>query len=493
MLAYVLRRLLWMVPTLFGILLINFLVLRLQGNSLGDEMASSTSGMGGEGGARKAEQATGAIENYLLRFHRTGNNLPAVVNLRGFTDKADAVEWLRAIERTPENRNRESHRNQREKELWLQGTQLVQPLAAVLADDGLRELHGAASMALSLCAYTPDPRTLPVDDREAARAVNARLKDLRIDYLNTNERGYEISDPRYAEKRAALLGLVDAHDDLFGRSTAQAWKAVLWETGFVDFFRKLLTGNLISETRKENVFAVMADRWYVTFWLNLLSIVIAWGVAVPLGIRSARRLRSFEDRATTTTLFLLWSLPTFFVGTLLLHHFCTSSETGRQWFPNRGLSSPDSLWFSTPRYLVDLLWHAFLPLVVLCYGSFTSLSRYMRANVLEQLNSDYVRTARAKGCDEDRIVYRHVTRNSMVTMITLGSGLLSELFGGFVIVEWIFSINGLGSLLIDAALQRDAPLVMGSTLVSVALLLIGILVADVCYALVDPRMRSRYG
>jgi len=117
----------------------------------------------------------------------------------------------------------------------------------------------------------------------------------------------------------------------------------------------------------------------------------------------------------------------------------------------------------------------------------------MRANVLEQLNADYVRTARAKGCDEDRIVYRHVTRNSMVTMITLGSGLLSELFGGFVIVEWIFSINGLGSLLIDAALQRDAPLVMGSTLISVVLLLVGILVADICYALVDPRMRSRYG
>ena len=492
MLAYVIRRLLWMVPTLFGILLINFVVLRIQGATLSDAIAESTTGRGGEAGDRKAETASGAIENHLLRFRRTGNDLPAVLNLRGFTDKDDVAAWLRGLERTPDNRDRESARNKSEKALWLQGRLLVEPLAAVIADESLAELHAPASMAFSLCAYTPDPEGLPPDRREAARAINARLKDLRIEHRNTSERGFEVVDTRAAEKRARLLELYATNRALFDRSTGDALRAMVVETGFVDFFAKLLTGNLISETRKVGAFSLIADRWQVSFWLNFLSIVIAWGISIPLGIRSARRIDTWEDRSTTTGLFLLWSMPTFFVGTLMLHHLCTSGEGRAQLFPNRGLSSDGSLWFSTPRYLLDLLWHAALPLIVLTYGSFTSLSRYMRANVLENLGSDYARTARAKGCDDDRVVYRHVVPNSMVTMITLGAGLLSELFGGFVIVESIFSINGLGRLLLDAAIQRDAPLVMASTLVSVSLLLVGILVADICYALVDPRIRSRY-
>src|SRR6185436_8101527 len=144
----------------------------------------------------------------------------------------------------------------------------------------------------------------------------------------------------------------------------------------------------------------IGERWYVTFWLNIASIIIAWGISIPLGIRSARRMGTIEDRVTTNSLFLLWSLPTFFVGTLLLHHLCTDSSHGAALFPNRGLSSPDSMWYSTPRYLLDLLWHATLPLIVLSYGSFTALSRYMRGNLLEQLNADYTRTARAKGASE---------------------------------------------------------------------------------------------
>jgi len=128
----------------------------------------------------------------------------------------------------------------------------------------------------------------------------------------------------------------------------------------------------------------------------------------------------------------------------------------------------------------------------LSYASFVSLSRYLRGNLIEQLGSDYVRTARAKGVSEDAIVNRHAFRNSSLTLITLSSGLLAELFGGVLIVEMIFSINGLGWLLLDAARQQDAPLIMASTVVSVGLLLVGILVADILYAVVDPRIRTRY-
>ena len=158
-----------------------------------------------------------------------------------------------------------------------------------------------------------------------------------------------------------------------------------------------------------------------------------------------------------------------------------------------GLTSADSLWLPTPQYILDVFWHGFLPLLVLTYASFTVLSRYMRCNLLDQMHADYARTARAKGCSEDAVIYRHCLRNSLLTMITLGSGLLAELFGGVLVVEMLFSIQCLGSLLLEAAKQNDAPLIMGSTVIQVGLLLTGILVADVLYAVVDPRIRSRYG
>jgi peptide/nickel transport system permease protein len=112
--------------------------------------------------------------------------------------------------------------------------------------------------------------------------------------------------------------------------------------------------------------------------------------------------------------------------------------------------------------------------------------------MLDQLSSDYIRTARAKGADEDRITYRHALPNGMIIMITLGSGLLAELFGSSLFVEKIFSIKGLSLLLYEAAISKDIPLVMGSTVISVGLLLVGILVADILYGVVDPRIRSRY-
>jgi len=489
--SYAFRRLLWMIPTFLGILVINFAVLRMQGLSLTDTIAS---GMGKGDGERKAESASQAIETWLGRFHRTGNDLPALINLRGFTTSDGVRGRLLAAERGPQVDEAKRSRAELE-DLWLQGPLLVEPLLAVLKDDGAARLHGPASMALSLCAYRPllpeDAYLLAPAEQDRIRVRNERLKQLRIAYRNDREQGFITADPEAARKRDALIALLHADAFEFSRSSRR-WSAIVSETGFVDFAHRLFTGRLYSETRKALAFDVIAERWSVTAWLNLLSILIAWAVSIPLGVWSARRAGSFADRAVTGLLFSLWSIPSFFVATVLLHHFCTQDASGAAWFPNRGLSSPDSLWLSTPAYLADLAWHAALPLFCLTYGSFTSLSRYLRANVQEQLASDYVRSARAKGVSEDVVVWSHATRNSMVTMITLGAGLLAELFGGFVFVEYVFSIPGLGMLTLEAAKQMDAPLMMAATVVSVGLLLVGILIADLLYAVADPRIRSRY-
>ena len=178
------------------------------------------------------------------------------------------------------------------------------------------------------------------------------------------------------------------------------------------------------------------------------------------------------------------------------HHavglFCSDSSYGWKIFPARGELPDNAIWLNGLELMGQVAWHWFLPLVTLSYASFTALSRYMRGNVLDQLHADYITTARAKGASDNRAVYQHAVPNSMVTMITLGSTLLTELFGGFLIVEFIFSIDGLGTLLYQAALNNDIPLMMGSTVVTVVLLLVSILIADILYAVADPRIRSRY-
>jgi peptide/nickel transport system permease protein len=491
MLRYILSRLLLMIPTFLGILIINFAVLRLESDPL-DAEAGMGGAKGGEGvsAERRASAGTKRYENLIDRRRRAGNDLPALVNLRGFLTKEDLVDRLRRA--APGSGLKDSERNKLEKETWQLGAPAVRPLAEVLADPALADLHGPASEAFSLCAYTTlyqaDLESLGAERINAIRARNERLQKQVIVY-EPAERGTRVSDPQAEAERAAMAELATQGD--YARD--RRWGAILLDTGFSTFVGRLFTGNLYSETKKRYVFELIAERWHVTFWLNITAVALAWLVAIPLGIRSARRQGTLEDKTTTNVLFLLWSLPSFFVGTMLLHLFCTAHGGGQPLFPNRGLSSEDALWYSTPGYLLDVLWHAFLPLVTLTYASFTSLSRYMRGNLLGELHADYARTARAKGCDGDRVVYGHCLRNSMITMITLAAGLLSELFAGALIVEMIFSINGLGWLLLDAAIQRDAPLVMGATVIQVSLLLVGILIADLLYGVADPRLRSRYG
>ncbi len=502
MLAYSIRRILLMIPTFIGILIINFGVLRLQGPTLVEQMQASGGGaqpgMSGSG-ERQAQGAAKDVENYIDRFRRSGIDLPALINLRGWYNKKDYVTWIQDTVANGKYKETPSERNKLEKAIWLSGPQAIVPLVEILSDDTLKEIHAPTSQALSYCAYVTlspnDLQHMSGADIQYVQRRNETLRNSRILFTNTRDKGIEVVDTSAEQKRTTMLALFADPQNVsdYRERSGSAMGTLFLDTGFCDFLTKLFTGQLYSESRKEYVFTVIADRWSITFWLNTIAIIIAWIISIPLGIRSARRRGSLEDRTTTSALFLAWSMPSMFLGTLLLYHFCTNTAGGVAWFPNRGLSSENSLWMPTGRYIVDLMWHAVLPLVVLSYASFTALSRYMRANLLEQLDADYVRTARAKGCNEDAVVYGHATRNSLITMITLGSGLLAELFSGALIVELIFSIPGLGWLMLDAAINQDGPLLMGATIISVSLLLFGILVADLLYAVADPRIRSRYG
>ena len=140
-------------------------------------------------------------------------------------------------------------------------------------------------------------------------------------------------------------------------------------------------------------------------------------------------------------------------------------------------------------FLADRIWHLILPIIVLSYASFASLSKIMRTSILENLNADYARTARAKGVAEDDVLWQHVFRNSLLPLITILAGILPSLLAGSVIVEQIFSIDGMGRLVIEAVQARDRELVLSITLISGILTLIGYLISDILYTLVDPRVQ----
>jgi peptide/nickel transport system permease protein len=196
---------------------------------------------------------------------------------------------------------------------------------------------------------------------------------------------------------------------------------------------------------------------------------------------------SWLDSISTTTIFMLYSLPSFWVGTLILIYLCGGDYF--LLFPPAGLHSLDfdpswPLW----RKIDDYSWHIAMPVLCETYAAFAALSRYMRSSMLENTLQDYVRTARAKGLSERVVVLKHILRNSLIPMVTMLADLLPSLVGGSVIVETIFSIPGIGQLGYQAVLARDYPVVLALFAISSALTLLGILVADLLLAFVDPRI-----
>jgi peptide/nickel transport system permease protein len=229
------------------------------------------------------------------------------------------------------------------------------------------------------------------------------------------------------------------------------------------------------------------ERMPVTLQLSIISMFIAYVIAVPLGISSAIYRQSLYDRVLTLALFILYSLPSFWVALLLI--LFLGGGDFLNLFPIYGLSSPGADTFSTGKWIMDRLWHLVLPIFCLTYGGLAGLSRYARVAMLDVVRQDYIRTARAKGLTEKLVIFRHALRNSLIPIITLLAFQLPALLGGSVIIESIFSLPGMGQLGFEAVLARDYPTIMGLFTISAFLTLIGFLLADIFYVIVDPRIR----
>ncbi len=229
------------------------------------------------------------------------------------------------------------------------------------------------------------------------------------------------------------------------------------------------------------------ERLPNTVFLNLVSLVIAFALSVPLGLYAALHQHSKTDRVSGTALYVLNSLPEFWVARLLIRLFGVELR----WLPFHGMESVDARKLGFAAYWWDRFLHTILPTVCLTYGSLAYLSRFARGSSLEVVRQDYIRTARAKGLDESSIVYRHVFRNTMIPMVTLLGLFLPTLISGSVIVESIFSWPGVGDLFFTSVNARDYPVVMGLSFITALMVLFSTLVADLLYAWADPRVTYR--
>ncbi len=238
-------------------------------------------------------------------------------------------------------------------------------------------------------------------------------------------------------------------------------------------------------TDRRPVWDKIKERIPVTLSINLLSMAMIFMIAIPVGVTSATRQYSLYDKVTTVAVFIGFAMPAFWLGILLMMLFGVQLH----WLPISGLKSMNYDTLTTGEKVIDLARHLLLPVFVSAFGGIAGISRYMRSSMLEVIRQDYIATARAKGLPERVVIYRHALRNALLPIVTILGLSLPGLISGSVIFEQIFSIPGIGQLMWMSVMQRDYSVIMGLLTISAVLTLVGNMLADLCYAMVDPRIR----
>ncbi|MBI4653701.1 MAG: ABC transporter permease [Nitrospirae bacterium] len=246
---------------------------------------------------------------------------------------------------------------------------------------------------------------------------------------------------------------------------------------FLDFGTSFVDGRLVMHK--------IIERIPITLTINIISLFFIFLFALPLGIFSAVKQNSLFDKITTVSVFIGFSTPHFWLALLLMILF--GVKLG--WLPISGIQSLDVSDMTKVELFIDRAHHLILPIFAASFGGIAGLSRYSRSNMLEVIRQDYIRTARAKGLKEGEVVFKHALRNALMPIVTILGLSVPGLIGGSVIIETLFSIPGMGQLFYSSAMSRDYPTIMGILVIGAFLTLIGNLLADIGYAVVDPRVK----
>ena len=254
---------------------------------------------------------------------------------------------------------------------------------------------------------------------------------------------------------------------------------------YVSWAKSFVQGNLGYTSAGEKVSTKLKERIPNTLMLTSIVIFMTWIVGIPLGILAAIKKETAFDRILTVISSVGMAIPSFFFAILML---IFAVKTG--WFPVGGLTSYDFNEMSFCGKVMDLSKHLFLPVIVLFTISLSGLQRQMRANMLEVLDSDYVKFARAKGLSENKVIFKHALRNAINPMITLLGFEFAGLLSGAALTEYVFQFPGLGRLILEAVMKSDINLVMASLMMGTIMLILGNLIADILLMIADPRIRA---
>ena len=479
MAGYIIKRILLMIPTFFAISLIIFIVLNFAPGNPGADIVGA-----GDGG-QSAQLAGQQQESYRIFKEQFNLDKPVLLNTRfglGTDEVRDAIAT--AIASGDEVSAKEKIRAQERLVDW--GSYAIPSLVELVNSDPDKQVRAVASQSLALSAQrrlikqyggklTPEERT----ENQEISQENERVRSWVF--------GPDAEPAREAEVQEAWSSWFQENAERWDWSASDKAGILLFDTRFAKYWGNLLRLDFgLSHVDKRPVLGKVISKLKYSITLSFTSVILIYLLSVPLGIWSAVNQNTLPDRVLTVVLFMLYSLPSFFVGVVLLN-FLTRG-TPLSVLPTTGFESLDVSQMTTLAYLWDILKHIFLPIICLSYAGLAVLSRYARTGLLDVIRSDYIRTARAKGLPEWVVIIKHAARNGMIPILTLLATLLPTLIGGSVVVEVVFGIPGMGNFVFESIGVRDYNAVMVVLLMSTVLTLVGMLLSDLSYALVDPRI-----
>ena len=464
MLKYLLKRILFFVPTIWIISLLTF---SLSVNSPGDpvDIMLNTAGESGQNADKQAKQ-----KEYDAMREKLHLNLPVFYfDISSLAEPDTLYKIPKKLHRENLDRLVSMYGN------WplvsayyhqIEGTE--KKVDQISAPDSLKDELIKARLLISELYYKYDEVVL----REKHKKISEALHKI---------------NPSFDYDHSLLV----SYDDMVLHLAT--WKNYLpsfhwngYQNQYHIWLTNLFKGDFgTSYYHKRSVLDLISERIMPTIVYSFLSIIIAFLVSIPLGVSAAVTRGTKKEKVITILLFILYSLPSFWIGTLLINYF--TNPIFFDWFPSTGLKDFDDQagFFERLSNYVD---HMVLPLFCYTYSSFAFISRQMRGSMIQTLNQDYIRTAWAKGLSERKIYWKHVLRNSLLPLITLMSSVFPSLIAGSVVIEYLFTLPGMGLLAYESEVSKDYPVIYIIMLFSAALTLIGYLVADILYAIVDPRI-----
>jgi len=493
MFNYIIRRLLLLPITLFFIILVNFVIINL---APGDPVTITEISQEGIAGRKEDRSlAFGSDDRYLQFREHYGLTLPILVNLWPFTSEETVLTTLWQLTYRKESPDAMKEMSVKDYDAMRisfgDRSKYIMPILLHVIEDEEQEKNIRQMAVRFFVRGGTRQAFLGPDLTEKQKKYNRKIS-YDNNFLNSFLMGRKQS---IDESGMQLRQWYEENKEhyTFEPSLGQKMRMLL-ETRYFRYMRRVLTldfGTLRNDNTK-TVITEVTKRFKYSLTLALLPMLITFVLSQLCGLTMAYRQNRWQDLSMNVSFLILYAVPVFVVAPFLSEKVALNNTFPFTDIPIpiSGFTSQESLYemMTSKERIFDVMQHICLPLVAIMYGSLAASARLSRTAVLEVLRQDYVRTARAKGVSQVSVMFKHVGRNAAITIVTSIAGSLGIVLGGSLIVETLFEINGFGKFFYDAVINRDYNVIMFSALTGAFLSLMGYLVADIGYTLLDPRV-----